>query len=319
MFKYLCRFSMILSSLSFWSCHASENLLDFENFMQEWNQFIQSKSIDHHQIGTEAYREVEFSLLDEFSRQQVVRHRPYLSTIDRYNNCRPYVENKISLLDGTEMSASFIQFSNLGPNYHNFIATQAPFQHNISIFWQMILEQEIDQIVMVTELVEIERPSRNLACSYWPEKMGERMILDHGLEVTLIEESELLSEFKEKIQIRKFNLLGQGKDKIVTHYWYRNWIDNTAPTQIQTISTLMDVVEQQKNDLGSNSPVLVHCSAGVGRTGAFIAFYHLMQRRKYESRQINLFNFIGYLRWQRPYLVGTYSQYKFCYKINSNF
>lgn len=312
----LCQIILILPSINL-SCYARESTLDISNFTQKWSDFLQSKAIDDSQIGIEAYQEYEFSLLEEFTEQQSVRYRSYIQTIDRHEDCRPYFENKITLADGTEMSASLIELTHLKENYHNFIATQAPFKHNISLFWQMILENQIEQIVMVTELFEIENPSRELAYPYWPQEIGEKIILENGLEITLIEENELLSELKEKIQVRKFNLHSQGKDRLITHYWYRHWIDDTAPSQTQTILTLINAVEEYKTSSGLDSPVLVHCSAGVGRTGVFIALYHLMQRVKYKDERINLLDFIAYLRWQRPYLVGMLSQYKFCYQVNA--
>jgi protein tyrosine phosphatase len=214
-----CPLLIVILSINLF-CYAQESTLDISNFSQEWSLFLQSKGIDFVQIGSEIDQEDEFSLLREFSVQQSIRQRPYIQTIDRHEDYRPYVENKITLLNGTEMSASLIQLTNLKKEYHDFIAAQAPFQHNIPAFWQMILENQIDQIVMLTELFETENLSKELATSYWPQKIDEKMILENGLEITLIEESELLSELKEKIQIRKFSLQNQGKERLVTHYWY---------------------------------------------------------------------------------------------------
>lgn len=145
------------------------------------------------------------------------------------------------------------------------------------------------------------------------------MVLENGLEISCIEESELLSELTEKIQIRRFILHHNDKERLITHYWYRNWPDDTAPTQSQTILTLIETVEKYKIFSESNSPILVHCSAGVGRTGVFITLYHLMQRSKYQDPKINFFDFVAYLHWQRPYVVGVPSQYRFCYNIHNVF
>jgi protein tyrosine phosphatase len=297
-------------------CFSGESSLDLSNFNQAWSDFKQSRAIDYSQIDKESYQEYEFSLLEEFTKQQFFRYRPYIETVDRYKTRRPYFENKITLLDGTEMSGSFIRLTNLGEKYHDFIVTQAPFKQNIPFFWQMVLENEIDQIVMTTELFEMDNPKKELAYPYWPQEKNEKIILENGLEITFIEEMELLPELKEKVQIRKFNLHDQGIDRIVTHYWYRHWLDGTAPSQSQTILALIKCVEEYKNASGSNSPILVHCSAGSGRTGVFIVLYHLMQRFKY-METLNLFDFIAYLRWQRPYLVSRLPQYKFCYEVKT--
>ena len=295
------------------SCFEIEASFDSATFNREWNRFLSKKEIDKSQIGSESYLEYEFSLLEEFSERQISRYRPYMESVDRYKGCRPYSDNRITLLDGTEMSASLAQFS----GYHNFIAAQAPYKTNRHLFWQMIVENQVDQIVMVTELLEIKNPERELAYPYFPQNVNEKLLLENGFEVSMLEESFLLSELEHNIQIRKINIQGHGINKIVTHYWYRNWMDDTAPSQTETIFTLIKMVENDKDSLKSNSPILVHCSAGVGRTGVFMALYHLMQRKKNKDQKFDLFHFLGYLRWQRPYLVAMLAQYKFCYQVNA--
>lgn len=312
MLLFVCRLIVVLS-ISF-TCSAFENVLSPDNFLKEWERFLSDKDIDYTQIGMESYRDYEFALLDEFSVTQNIRHRPYMKFIDRNKYCLPFLENRITLNDGTEMSASAVMTSN---GYQHFIATQAPFKSNKHFFWQMVLENEIDQIVMVTEFTDIDT-ARALADPYWPQQLNEKIVLENGLEVTLLEERDLFSELDEYIQMRKFNLHSQEDDKIVTHYWYRNWIDGSAPKQSETILALINKVENDKVLLKSNAPILVHCSAGVGRTGVFLALYHLMQREKNNDQKINFFNFVAFLRWQRHYLVATPAQYKFCYQIYEN-
>lgn len=307
-------FIALAISVSF-SCYSIESPLDTAKFKPVWDHFVRSKEFN----AQKAHPPHEFSLLEDFSDQQSIRYRPYIRAMDRYEDCRPYVENRITLLDGTEISASYVQLPELKKETHHFIASQAPSKNNIQFFWQMILEKNLDQIVMVTELVEVKNPSRELAYPYWPQKINEKMILENGLEITLLDERELLSDLKEKIQIRKFKLHSQDQDKFVTHYWYRNWIDNTAPAQPQTLLTLINTVEKDKNVLQSDSPILVHCSAGVGRTGVFITLYHLMQRAKNNDQGINLMDLVAYLRWQRPYLVGVLPQYQYCHQMNAYF
>lgn len=302
--------SQVFSTLPV-SC--SDSASESMNLHPEWDHFIQSKAIDSTQIGLESYRDYEFDLLEEFSHQQSIRYRPYIEVMDRHEGCRPYRENRITLLDGTEMSASLVPLK----GYHDFIATQAPFKANRHLFWQMVVEKQIDQIVMLTELFETRHPERELAYPYWSEKIGEKLILENNLEVTLLEQTDFLSELEHYIQIRKFNLRCQGRDKIITHYWYRNWMDDTAPTQTQTILTLMERVEGDKKLLDSNSPLLVHCSGGIGRAGVFLTLYHLMQREKNKDQKMDLFHFVAYLRWHRPYLIAQLSQYKFCYQVHA--
>ena len=295
------------------SCNAiqTSKISFITSFEQEWEKFLKNKDIDFYRIKTHLNQGYEFSLLREFSANQANRYRPYLEFIDRYESCRPYQENKITLLDGTEISASKIEFTS---KYQKFIAAQAPSPPNIHLFWQMVIENQINQIVMLTELFEKHNPTRELAHAYWPQQLGEKLTLENGVKLTLLEEKTLLSGLEEFIQIRTLNLNYFGKERVITHYWYRNWKDCQAPSQLQTILQLIHKVAKDKNKDYSKSPILVHCSAGVGRTGVFIALSHLAQRVKLKDKKIDLFDFIAYLHWQRPHLVGTLPQYTFCYE-----
>lgn len=78
------------------------------------------------------------------------------------------------------------------------------------------------------------------------------------------------------------------------------------------MSSLIQMIEKEKMSMGSNSSILVHCSAGVGRTGVFMVLYHLFQREKYKDQKIKVLDLIAFLRWQRTYSVATLSQYIFC-------
>lgn len=251
--------------------------------------------------------ENQFNLLEEFNDQLIIRCRPFDSTIDRHSDSRPYTENRIILSDGTEMSASPIQLSE---NNVDFIATQAPFDHNLPVFWQMIAENKIRQIVMLTELSEIQDPQKELANLYWLDKIDETLILENELEITLLEKSDFFSDLQEKIEVRKFKIRSKETDQICIHYWYRNWLDNQAPREIDTILALAKFVVNDKENVGTTAPILVHCSAGIGRTGVFITIYYFMQKRP-ENLNKNLFHLVAFLRWQRPWMVATLPQYEF--------
>lgn len=280
-------------------------------FAKTWYKFLQYIDLDPQRIGTREYQRYEFSLLRKFSKQQSLRSGNY-SDVDRFY--RPFADNKVDLLDGTPINASLISFEDAYFNqdnndYHHFIASRAPAKNHISSFWQMILENSIDQIVMLTELIE---GPKKLCHVYWPQIINQKLILENGIEITLLQERTVSPELKERLDIRKFNVRHSGSDRIVTHYWYRNWADNTAPKQPETLKTLIKLVKGDKVRLQSKSPVLTHCAAGIGRTGLFIALYHLIQRAYYNDHKVALVELVAYLRWQRPNMVATQKQYAFC-------
>lgn len=315
---FFCRFIALLSVLVNLNCYSITYSEIVPSFKKEWNEFMKDKEFDYAQAASEHYQEYEFSLIEEFSDQQCSRFRPYIETMDRHDDCRPYEDTQIVLSNGSEMSASFVRTSEQENQYQNFIASQAPLKQSIQLFWQMILEHNLDQVVMLTEFLDIDN-KEELADLYWPTNVNETLILKNDISVTLLEEKNLLEELEEYIQIRRFKVKSKNEERVVTHYWYRNWLDNDVPRHLQTLLTLINAVESDKSSLASNSPILVHCSAGVGRTGVFIVLYHLLERIKFNDQKIDLFEYIAFLRWQRPYLVGILPQYKYCNQMNELF
>lgn len=256
----------------------------------------------------------EFDSLQDLSRQEAHRHRPLIADIDDEASFTPFYENKITLVNGTEVSASYIHLmeDEIGSN---FIAAQAPMKTNVDIFWQMIWEQEVNQIVMVTELSEENEP--DLCYPYLPERMGEALVFNKNITVNQVDEKCLLPELHENIEVRTLRVKRGEKERNVTHYWYRHWPDNTAPVDPTTILTLIRTVQEDKNQLKIDNPILVHCAWGIGRTGVFITLYHAVQTANRGEDPTPLFEFVAYLRKQRP-LIGNFEQYLFCHRVQQS-
>ncbi len=280
------------------------------DFREEWRRFVHLQQLDRARISSPDNLINEFNALEQFGLQQLHRRRPAIAEIDRNLQWTPYHENRVTLQNGTEMSASHIGFSSeLQPNYHNFIASQAPYAKNIHLFWQMVVENRVNQVVMVTELKETKR---ELCPCYWPEKVGQTLKLENGLELKLVKEKSLLAKHKNSIQIRTIQVSYKGRSKLVNHYWYRNWPDHTAPVDPTPLLTLIATV---KSDHRTAAPILVHCHGGVGRTGVFVTLYHMLQRQELGDRPLTLFECVAQLRWQRAKMVGNPVQYQFCHGV----
>lgn len=271
-----------------------------EAFKNEWSLFLKQKG---YQKQTSNYSE-EYQLVEEFSEKQLVRRRFPIPTMDRDPRWTPYVENRVTLSDGTEMSASPIVFKS---PFHSFIASQAPKESNYPFFWKMVWEKDIDQIVMVTELSEGER---DLCYPYWPTDSGT-LVLDNGIVVTLLDENTLLSNLQQYLLIRRYRVSYEKEEKILTHYWYRNWPDHSFPEETLTLLTMVDAVKKDKK---TQAPILVHCSGGIGRTGIFIFAFHFQQRQEF-GEDLSLFDFAAYLRWQRPRIISKPQTYQFFYRL----
>ena len=189
-----------------------------------------------------------------------------------------------------------------------FIATQGPLNNTIEDFWTMCDEYNIEAIVMLCKLKE----DNNEKCAnYWDTKY---MV---NYEIKKLEEKPV----DNGIILRKFQLININQKnitKFITQIHLNCWVDHTALNEehIDKIITLIKFVDKYRN----NKPVVVHCSAGVGRTGTFISLYNIyheiMQQIFYEKNeiiQISVFNLVRKLKEMRMYMVENENQYIFLY------
>ena len=237
--------------------------------------------------------EEEYELFDTFTELQTQKMRPFIEGIDRDADCLPYQNNQISLSNGQPLSASLIKVYDL-----SFIASQAPTSKSMPFFWQMVWEKEAEQIVMLCEPFEL---GKQVCHPYWPS--FDNPYNFNGLQVSL-----LSNEFPlENLQVRKFLLTYEGEERIATHYWVHDWKDQNI-ISLESTKNVVDILIAKRK---SNAPIIIHCHAGVGRTGTLITAYTIV---KYGYQ--NLFDLVAQLRTQRPYMIGTYCQYEFCHKFN---
>ncbi|MEJ1277223.1 protein tyrosine phosphatase receptor type R [Cricetulus griseus] len=139
-----------------------------------------------------------------------------------------------------------------------FIATQGPMINTVNDFWQMVWQEDSPVIVMITKLKE-----KNEKCVlYWPEKRG----IYGKVEVLVIGVNEC-----DNYTIRNLILKQGSHTQHVKHYWYTSWPDHKTPDSAQPLLQLMLDVEEDRLASEGRGPVVVHCSAGIGRTGCFIA------------------------------------------------
>ncbi|KAB0365728.1 hypothetical protein FD754_009884, partial [Muntiacus muntjak] len=139
-----------------------------------------------------------------------------------------------------------------------FIATQGPMINTVNDFWQMVWQEDSPVIVMITKLKE-----KNEKCVlYWPEKRG----IYGKVEVLVISVNEC-----DNYTVRNLVLKQGSHTQRVKHYWYTSWPDHKTPDSAQPLLQLMLDVEEDRLASAGRGPVVVHCSAGIGRTGCFIA------------------------------------------------
>ncbi|XP_065069136.1 receptor-type tyrosine-protein phosphatase S-like isoform X1 [Rhopilema esculentum] len=227
---------------------------------------------------------------------------------NRFLNILPYNRNRVKLASiygqkGSDyINASYIDGYR---HRHAFIATQGPLENTVADFWRMIWEQNCNNIVMLTKLFE---KSKERSCQYWPN-CGSAT---YGK--FLVDELRERDDECDNVVRRELNLTytETGRSRRLTHYLYTGWPEYGSPNSGTDIIKLISLVQSLKAIRGTG-PVVVHCSGGAGRTGAFIAICICIQKLKTEGT-VDIFQTVRQLRTQRPAMVQTIDQYYFCYQ-----
>uniref|UniRef100_A0A8I3S6K4 protein-tyrosine-phosphatase n=1 Tax=Canis lupus familiaris TaxID=9615 RepID=A0A8I3S6K4_CANLF len=194
-----------------------------------------------------------------------------------------------------------------------FIATQGPLAHTVEDFWRMVWEWKCHTVVMLTEVQEREQDK---CYQYWPTEGS----VTHG-DITIEIKSDTLSE---AISIRDFLVTfnqplarQEEQTRVVRQFHFHGWPEIGIPAEGKGMIDLIAAVQKQQQQTG-NHPITVHCSAGAGRTGTFIALSNILERVKAEGL-LDVFQAVKSLRLQRPHMVQTLEQYEFCYKVVQDF
>ncbi|XP_052329884.1 receptor-type tyrosine-protein phosphatase alpha-like isoform X2 [Oncorhynchus keta] len=240
---------------------------------------------------------------------------------NRYVNILPYDHSRVHLssLEGVPdsdfINASFI---NGYQEKNKFIAAQGPKEETVNDFWRMIWEQNTATIVMVTNLKERKEKSiqRQSLCvsqckcaQYWPDQG----CWTYGNIRVSVEDMMVLVDYT----IRKFciqqvgDVGGKKPQRLVTQFHFTSWPDFGVPfTPIGMLKFLKKVKTCNPQYAG---PIVVHCSAGVGRTGTFIVIDAMLDMMNTE-RKVDVFGFVTRIRAQRCQMVQTDMQYVFIFQ-----
>lgn len=239
---------------------------------------------------------------------------------NRYKDVLPLGSNgntptrvKVQIVNGVEgsdyINANFIECS---PE-KRFIACQAPVPHTISDFWRMVWEQESAVIVMLTSLVENDRIK---AHAYWPPL--EKTHRFGCFLVKLEEESYDSGVMTRKLLVTR---LEDNQSRNITQLHFCEWPDHGVPKSCQGIRRLMHLSHFYRtyhhHNHGLSGPTIVHCSAGIGRAGTFIAIDMLLDSHKFAENAAypkTVYDTVRWLRLRRKGMIQTVDQYKFIYK-----
>ncbi|XP_078139181.1 phosphatidylinositol phosphatase PTPRQ [Centroberyx gerrardi] len=229
---------------------------------------------------------------------------PWNRSKNRFNNIKPYNNNRVKLLSQPGMpgsdyiNASFIS-GYLCPN--EFIATQGPLPGTVADFWRMILETGTRTIAMLTQCYEKGRIRCN---QYWPDDdkplsvMGDIII------------TKLTEDVNPDWTIRALKVERYGECMVVHHFNYTSWPEHGVPESSSTLIQFVKTIRANRHD---NTTIVVHCSAGVGRTGVFIALDHLIQHVS-DHDFVDVYGLVAELRSERMCMVQNLAQYMFLHQ-----
>ncbi|XP_053280879.1 tyrosine-protein phosphatase non-receptor type 7 [Pleuronectes platessa] len=262
---------------------------------------------------------------------------------DRYKTILPNPESRVILRSSEDeagpdryINANYIRGYNGAAR--TYIATQGPMVHTVGDFWDMVWQERSSIIVMITRLKE-----NNEKCElYWPQprdttrKRAKREDEDEEEQREEDEEDGKTSRFgrfvlrvrdsqeKEGFTITDMEIQLCSECRPVRHYWFTSWPDHHIPQCTAPVLGLVEEVESYSRSLLASSsqpitdsvpgpgPIIVHCSAGIGRTGCFIASSISCQQLR-ETGQVDVLETVCQLRLDRGGMIQTTEQYQFLY------
>ncbi|XP_020770454.2 receptor-type tyrosine-protein phosphatase F isoform X12 [Odocoileus virginianus] len=224
---------------------------------------------------------------------------------NRYANVIAYDHSRVILtsIDGVPgsdyINANYID----GYRKQNaYIATQGPLPETMGDFWRMVWEQRTATVVMMTRL---EEKSRVKCDQYWPARGTETYGL---IQVTLLDTVELATYTVRTFALHKS---GSSEKRELRQFQFMAWPDHGVPEYPTPILAFLRRVKAC-NPLDAG-PMVVHCSAGVGRTGCFIVIDAMLERMKHE-KTVDIYGHVTCMRAQRNYMVQTEDQYVFIHE-----
>eukprot|EP00794_Sanderia_malayensis_P005971 gene5971-6667_t len=278
-------------------------------YLKRYESLLEEKKKGHDEFTTEfqkVKRESEKMSKDGIC-TSVEGAKEHNKKKNRYKDILPFDHSRVILksknkIEGTDfINANYIKSPEGRMGY---IASQGPLPSTVNDFWRMIWQHKIKIIVMACKEIEL---GKHRCQRYWPLE-GDELVFDQ-ITVTLINVKSLDDNLVER-QIRAT----YGSDELLlSQVHYTAWPDHGAPRTTRDIIRLIEFMREIHP--WDDPPVLVHCSAGCGRTGAIVAIDYGRRILRKMPEKFSVLELVVMLRKQRPAMVQSKEQYEYLYEV----
>uniref|UniRef100_A0A9J8DHT1 protein-tyrosine-phosphatase n=1 Tax=Cyprinus carpio carpio TaxID=630221 RepID=A0A9J8DHT1_CYPCA len=273
--------------------------------LNKFPEHYQNMSRDENRGFSEEYEDLSSVGIEQSS---IAALLPENKDKNRFSNVLAYDSSRVHLTTKDEGDSDYIN-ANYMPGYGNasrqYIAAQGPLPSTVNDFWRMVWEKGSQAIVMLTNCIE----SGRVKCEqYWP--LDYTPCLYGNLLVTVKSEDKLPNW-----TLREFNVKNKdtSETRTVKHFHFTAWPDHGVPAGTEELIQFRGLIRQHIESSFSAGLTIVHCSAGVGRTGTLIALDVLLQQL-HKEKAVGIAAFVQEMRLSRPLMVQTESQYVFLHQ-----
>ncbi|XP_052002954.1 tyrosine-protein phosphatase non-receptor type 6-like isoform X2 [Xyrauchen texanus] len=297
------------------------NAADIESRVKQLDLTSERENMDGADKKLKAGFWEEFDALQKFETKVTKSRdegmRPENKSKNRYKNILPFDETRVvlqnadpSVVGSDYINANYIVNKLMDIDHQKvYIACQGCLATTVNDFWKMIWQEGTRVIVMTTREVE---KGRNKCVPYWPTTQGETKEAGRYI-VTLLSE---LDATDYKVRVVEISATHRNEPaRTIWHYQYLSWPDHGVPQEPGGVLSFLEQVNAKQHELSTSQPMVIHCSAGIGRTGTIVVIDMLIDiiDAKGLDCDIDIQKCIQMVREQRSGMVQTEAQYKFIY------